>query len=162
MCVKARAVSWPHLKFCFELFQALQPISDKKDIISPPGPTLAETLHHSLQNPPSKASIYNSLSFPPIPKPPNSKIIGPFPTYLSNPCPSSVPIFWSFRTGATNSSSSTPIGKEVQKPNEASMSIDNCWWQFSTIWMKLSENVNTWVNLLIFFFFSFFFFKILF
>ncbi|KAE8021739.1 hypothetical protein FH972_007604 [Carpinus fangiana] len=71
------------------------------------------------------ASICYSLSFPPIHKPPNSKIIRPFPTYLSNPCPSYVPTFRSFRTGATNSTSSTPVGEDAQKPNEASMSIDN-------------------------------------
>ncbi|XP_062152819.1 uncharacterized protein LOC133861120 [Alnus glutinosa] len=67
------------------------------------------------------ASICYSLSLPPKPKPPNSKIIRPFPTYLSNPnpCPSSIPTFRSFRTRANK------LEEEAQKPNEISMSIDN-------------------------------------
>lgn len=67
------------------------------------------------------ASICYSLSLPPIPKPPNSKIIRPFPTHLSNPnpCPSSIPTFRSFRTRANK------LEEEAQKPNEISMSIDN-------------------------------------
>jgi hypothetical protein len=103
----------------FELFQALQPISDKEDITH--SHRTISGRHTPPQRPSSMASICYSLSLPPNPKPPNSKIIRPFPTYLSNPnsCPSSIPTFRSFRTRANK------LEEEAQKPNEISMSIDN-------------------------------------